>query len=72
VCVHLSPHTAQVADFRTTIEQEKDVEVHNLIFLGKVLDNEKTFADYGMESNAFVVCVARPRTPRSMPRRGNQ
>ena len=51
----------QVSELKKTIEETKNMTVQKLIYLGKILDEDKTLAEIGVKETSFVVCIGGPK-----------
>ena len=57
----------QVSDFKKMIEEAKDMSVQKLIYLGKILEDDKTLDEAGVKEASFVVCMGGPKKPAPAP-----
>ena len=51
----------QVSELKKTIEETKNMTVQKLIYLGKILDEDKTLGEIGVKETSFVVCMGGPK-----------
>eukprot|EP01049_Picozoa_sp_SAG25_P009886 SAG25_NODE_1022_length_4256_cov_10.307914_6_plen_66_part_00 len=58
---------AQVSDLKKQIEEAKNMSVQKLIFLGKILEDEKTLIAAGVKETSFIVCMGGPKKAAPAP-----
>ena len=55
----------KIEETKANTDQEMPVEAQKLIALGKIMENEKTLADYKVKEGSFlVVMVTKPKKPK--------
>jgi len=57
----------QVSELKKTIEETKNMTVQKLIYLGKILDEDKTLGEIGVKETSFVVCMGGPKKAAPAP-----